>query len=544
MKSPKFKTSFSSKLQCVVPADTDKYLSLASLDNLKRFIPKSVYGEGKQDLLPIASNLCVLNAKNENDDALTGETGLAIYKTLINKYINIEHSRKYICGSIVDSFFSKFSEDYKNGAGSETLKPEDIKDLLEPFNIGYAGVIYRVIYPALCNFIIDSNDPQSKNFLSIGSSWEVGFEDYNIAIGGIYLKDAEIVTPADEKKFKELNVYLKANKGTGKKDGEYVYRVPSTEILFLGAGLTNTPASAVMGVVVPDDEEELENEENEDETKENSSTATKISVTTNNDINTEDFKITLKKTIQDTVIDVLKNEPLLNLNKSTVTASVENETENLKIMDKITDISQLNDETLKVIKASAITEFIETRVKEANTKFEALQAEKRKVDESHTSIAAQLAEATQKIETLQKNFDELDKREKERIKIEARNIRIASLDDAYNLTNEDRQVIIADIENLSDEDYGKYEGKLKVLLKGKEKQKVSTASVTTVETNTTTTADSSTTTDINKTVSTVIDSSKQTTATLPNTTSPQTESLVEKMKKGFGLNNGIKLQNR
>jgi hypothetical protein len=556
----KYKTTFANKVRCLVPEETDKYLSLASLDSLKKLIPENAMGKGKQDLLCVASNLAVINYCNENFDAMTGKTALDTYKSLIFKFLDLEHSRKYLVGSIIESLFTTFSSDYKKGIGSDILKPEDIKDLSEPFNLAYSAVIYKLLFPELCEAIIESNDPESPNYLSISSSWEVGFENFSIAVGSRYLKDAEVIENTDEVKFKELEKYLKVNGGTGMKDGSYVYRVVSDGVIFLGAGLTETPASMVRGIFTPESENDSTPEETEAkvtiqnpisklEDIDKNLTDAAATFSKLNDISFEDANNAIIAAIKsfstpETSENVMKSaQEIIDKSKkdkesaiSSVTANSNTDTNIIKVMEKITEISQITDESIKTCKASTVVEFIQNKIQEVSVKFDESEKAKKEIEKSHQSLSSELDTTKKSLETLEKEMNQIKAKENERAKQEKLNERVAALDEKFELTDEDRKFIIADIQDLEDEAYKKYETKMNVLLKGKvKKNEIQTSTASTV---------TQTTTNPATVINTAVSNGTQTTTTVPNTTSPAPETIAEQMGKAFKVNGGVKLQKR
>ena len=66
-------------------------------------------------------------------------------------------------------------------------------------------------------------------------------------------------------------------------------------------------------------------------------------------------------------------------------------------------------------------------------------------------------------------MEELVKANQEREAQEKFNQRMASLDEEYELNDEDRQVLASDIKELNDEDFESYSKKLSILLKEKNK---------------------------------------------------------------------------
>ena len=107
-KQTKFLTTFSNiKIRPVVSEEKDKYLSLASTKQLKKFIP-NIDTEANIDLLPVAFDACVVNRVNKNGDVIDNETAANVSKYFVNKPINVEHNRNHVVGCILTSNFSKF----------------------------------------------------------------------------------------------------------------------------------------------------------------------------------------------------------------------------------------------------------------------------------------------------------------------------------------------------------------------------------------------------------------------------------------------------
>jgi hypothetical protein len=110
MKNHKYTTTFSSVIKPVVSEDKDKYLALASMVELEKFLP-DVDIEKNIDLLPVAFNAFVANRVNKNGDVVDTETAVAMHDNFVNKPINIEHNRKSIVGTILTAGFSSFGSD-------------------------------------------------------------------------------------------------------------------------------------------------------------------------------------------------------------------------------------------------------------------------------------------------------------------------------------------------------------------------------------------------------------------------------------------------
>ena len=110
MKKHKYTTTFSSVVKPVVSEEKDKYLALASMVELEKFLPQ-VDVEKNVDLLPVAFNAFVANRVNKNGDVVDTDTAIAMYENFINKPINIEHNRKSVVGTILTAGFSRFGSD-------------------------------------------------------------------------------------------------------------------------------------------------------------------------------------------------------------------------------------------------------------------------------------------------------------------------------------------------------------------------------------------------------------------------------------------------
>ena len=174
MKNHKYTTTFSSVVKPVVSEEKDKYLALASMVELEKFLP-DVDVEKNVDLLPVAFNAFVANRVNKNGDVVDTDTAVAMYENFVNKPINIEHNRKSIVGTILTAGFSRFGTD-------EPLSKKEVKDLKEPFNVTLGGVVWKIVDEGLANKIESSSDPTSEDYMGISASWELGFSDYNLVV--------------------------------------------------------------------------------------------------------------------------------------------------------------------------------------------------------------------------------------------------------------------------------------------------------------------------------------------------------------------------
>ena len=183
----KYFTRFDNIVTASLNFDNNILLSKASLDPLKSLIPESVDLEKNVDLVGAAFNAAVVNRFNKNGDGIDTNTAIAFKKYFIHKPTNIEHKKQKVVGHIVNSGFSSFDK-------NEILKDEQVRGNLDPFNIALAAVVYKTVDRDFAEALVDSNDPESDFHEKISASWEIGFNDYYVAVGSNDLKEAEIVT--------------------------------------------------------------------------------------------------------------------------------------------------------------------------------------------------------------------------------------------------------------------------------------------------------------------------------------------------------------
>ena len=75
----KYKSQFNSPVKSVVSEEKDKYLALASLQKIQKFLP-DIDVKKDIDLLPIAFNSFVANRVNKNGDVVDTKTSIEIYE--------------------------------------------------------------------------------------------------------------------------------------------------------------------------------------------------------------------------------------------------------------------------------------------------------------------------------------------------------------------------------------------------------------------------------------------------------------------------------
>ena len=499
----KYNTTFANiQIKPVVSEEKDKYLSLASIANLKKFLP-DVDTSKNIDLLPIAFDACVVNRVNKNGDVINSATAAEMVKNFINKPINIEHDRSKVVGCILTANFSKFGN-------NESLAELDVKDMKEPFYITLGGVMWKIINPQLANLIEESNDPSSENYMKVSASWELGFSDYDLVLldnNNKNLEDAKFIT--DEGQKDKLSKNLKALGGTGKIDNNtYIYRQVIGDVIPLGIGLTSNPAADVQGVATKDNDKiaiiDVKLKEDESE----SSSINENNISQNDEI-------------------TVNQEGVIN-----------------RIIMKIENINQITDELLKQVKASSVTDFIQEELKKASEVFVAEKNEKdlaiKATNEKYEALSTESEKIKEELERVKAALIKFEEEKVAKANEEAFNLRMASFDEEFDLSDEDRQVLATDIKDLNEESFAAYKNKMAVLMKEKnkaakkakeEEMKKAKASEIKEEVKASTSSEQSAT----EVVDEVLDNSNVEKNSIPNSTATADVSLREKYSKAFGF---------
>ena len=450
----KYKTFFSSEIQASsFDKNKAESFSKASLDSLKSLIPEGIDLEENIDLMAVAFNAAVVNVFNKNHDGINTETAKAVYKYFVNKPTNIEHKKQKVVGHIISSGFSKYGT-------NEILAEEEIEDSYNPFNIALSALVYKTVNPEFAQLLEKSSDPEDSMHNVISASWQIGFNDYAIAIGSKNLKEAEIITA--EKQKEELKKYLKAFDGDGlMDDGTEIYRLVAGDVYPLGVGFTTNPAANVKGTIQLDKKKELEVEEkNPDEKPE------KIEVNFNdflkkiinikkNSSHTEKTHVISDKPILIKNVQKMETQELIDQLKDTILASSS---------DKFSEEAVAN--IVKVV-SDAIREKSDVYVQEkAELENQRQEAEAAKVESEQ-----KLKELEEKLTASEETLSQIQAEQEEAKKLQLFNDRMSSLDEEYDLSDEDRKILASEVSEVEDteEAFAAYQEKMSVIFKHKNK---------------------------------------------------------------------------
>jgi len=444
----KYTTAFSSNISCIDPGkDFEKVIANDSLESLRELAPKDIDLEKNLDLLGVAFNAAVANRFNKNDDGVDAQTAIAIKDYFIHKPTNIEHQKSKVVGHIVSASLSEFET-------SRLIKEEDVRESTDPFNISLAAVLYKTVNPAFVELVERSVDEEDEYYQKVSASWEIGFNDYKIALGSRDLRDAEIIS--EEKHVAELQKYLKAYGGDGKtEDGVEVYRLISGEIYPLGIGFTSAPAAAVKGV------ELLQENKNPFKIKDKR----KAIVSMTNTVSHSESEKNAQKVshfgkraviIGDQYFKVMETKDIVQ-----------------KLEEVLSDHSDNTDFSEKAV--ANVAKFFHDTILEKNeiwkkekdekeTAIKKLQEEGLAQEEDVAQLKVQLAETSVELQQLQAENNARNAADKF-------NERMSELDSAYELDDEDRILLASELKDLEmdEESFSSYRSKLAITWKHKTK---------------------------------------------------------------------------
>jgi predicted nucleic-acid-binding Zn-ribbon protein len=520
-------------VQAMVSSDEDKYLAVASVDQLKEYLPKNVDLDVNRDLMGVAFDAFVVNRGNKNGHIISTDVALAMVENFINKPFNIEHNRKVVVGVCTGFGFSEFGS-------SKPLTIEEVKARKDPFNVVLSGYVWKIVNPDFASELVESSDPSSNKYLSVSASWELGFNEFNVAKGNKNLADATIVEKEED--IVELKDRLKVFGGNGfTEDGEMVLLNLQGSVLPLGIGFTNTPAAEVSGIVISYDKpEKVETVKSEEETYVCAKCGYKgVEAEACPKCGSEDYEEMEEDEMEE---DDEVNSSEIKSNKK----SVQKQNKNVKNIMQLKNIDDITEDSIKEVAASEVREFISNRIADLAKEWQS------KVEEKETALKAaedQISALKTDLESIKADSDKV-KEEFTKIQedLKAKEIeanfqrRMSLLDEEFDLTDEDRSIIAEDLNAIeNDEQFEKWYKKFStfaaakkksakkfVLFKkeGEEKDDKETKEEKASEV----------VASEEKTVEEVISSAEVTEEVLPNASSPQETSLVEKISAAFNKN--------
>lgn len=432
----KYTTTFNNIVRgsCLNCCD-DFEVSQASLEKLQPLIPDSVDLEKNIDLVGVAFNAAVVNRFNRNGDGIDTTLAKDIKDYFINKPTNIEHNRKKVVGHIISSAFSSFES-------GELIHEDEASN--GPFNIALGALVYRVVNPSFAKMLEHTKEGETFHNL-ISASWELGFNEYNIALGSTDLSSAEIITDAAQKE--EFKQYLRAYDGEGKTDdGVEVYRIITGEVYPLGIGFTSNPAADVEGVYVakPQSLEEMMND-----APAYIETRKKISKNEKKCSLSDDLHV---KQSNDTIMDT---HNLIQEFEKVLTE---------KLGEKQSEEAVAN-------MTSVINESIKQKDEEYRAEKEAKEKLAETVEAQKVEFENSVTEMKEKLATTEAQLSELQEQNKQREAKELFNARMSSLEESFELGEADWKIVASELADLDSEEesFSSYVEKLNVVWEHKTK---------------------------------------------------------------------------
>ena len=454
MKRPfKYKTKFTGEITASSSIDDPQMnITEASLKSLRPLIPEDIDLEQNLDLVAVAFNAAVVNRFNKNGDGIDTETALAVVDHFNHKPTNVEHERDNIVGHVVSSSFSTFG-------GNEILSKAEASGTIEPFNISLAAVLYKMAGGPFAQMIEMMAENEGSYNEYISASWEVGFNDYIIALGDKDLSKAEIIT--DAKKIKEYSKCLRANEGSGEtEDGTPVYRLLCGDVYPLGIGFTTNPAADVKGIHVEKVEEEEGQEEEHEYADYNSF-----------HINNLEFLKKIKNNKE--IISQCSQEHVKTTNTKKVMENSQLIEEFTKALKDVKSEKSFSDEAVANL-GQIFRDAIKVKNEEYVEEIEQAKSEKENLLKAQADFEAKVANLEGELKETKETLSELEQDNKVREAAERFQIRMAAVNELYQLSEEDGKILASEIKSLdeSEEAFSEYQEKLAVVWAHKNKEQI------------------------------------------------------------------------
>jgi hypothetical protein len=431
------------------PEQEKWHVSQASLRDIAGIVPPHLDIEGNPDLLYFAANGAVAGLANKNGDAISQRCALAVHRSALHKFIDVEHKRNDICGVVLHPALTRFDT-------SEPILDESTVQPTDLFNMAIVGALWKSVNPKLTNYIYLVDGQTGSEALSL--SWEIAFLYYDIAVGPRELSKARIIR-AEDPEFEIYDKMLRANGGTGRDTaGQDVYRVIDGPALIVGYGIVANPAAEVRGIVA------LEGNVAPVKVEEAQPAAEPVAATVT--------------TTVDTAVSAgaASAAPSEAAAEKIITSSNEGVTPITTITMKIESLDQLKSQwaDIRVLETSAAVEDFVAGIQKGAEEYVTKLAEKENAFKVAEEARANSEKRAAELEaSLQQIRAELQQVRDAAAAAEAQakfNQRMAAFDEKFDLDDEDRKIIAADIRALNtDEEFEAYAKKCEKLMAGKKK---------------------------------------------------------------------------
>jgi hypothetical protein len=435
----KYTTTFDS----VVFASSDleeSNISKASLEALRPLIPAHIDLDRNIDLLGVAFNAAVVNKFNKNGDGISSESAVAIKDYFIHKPTNIEHDRDKIVGHIVSAGFSRYGDSSELMTDDEALIEEGA------YNIALAAVVYKTASKEFADLVVNSTDSDSDYYETVSTSWEVGFNEYVISVGGDDLHESTVIS--DPQEIEAYSPYLKALGGKGTlKDGRKVNRLIIGEIYPLGIGFTSNPAADVKGLIAQKGEAQPAKSSRNEPIDKLITKSKKIS-------HSSQENVLNKETNNNTIMD---KDTIINEFRAALDEKLGNQ-----------DFSEESVASISKVFIEAIREKGEQYVAD----LEKAKAEKEEAVQAQNSLQEKMGEVEQQLQSTQEKLAALEEENAAREAEVRFNARMELLNEIYELDEEDSKIVASELASLdeTEESFAGYQEKLAKVWKHKNKE--------------------------------------------------------------------------
>ena len=405
-------------------------ISKANIENLRGLIPTSVDLDKNIDLMGVAFNAAVVNEFNKNGDGMSTKTAIDSVQQFVHKPTNIEHDKTKIVGHIVNAGFSDYSD--------STILINVDENEQNPFNIALGAVVYKTVDKDFFETLRRSTDPKSKTHQTVSASWEVGFSEYQIAVGSKNLKDAEIIS--DPQKIIEMKGMLRAFGGKGlMDDGTPIYRLIVGDVYPLGIGFTMKPAANVKGIISEDFKEK------EEINKSDKSQATQLKKISNK------ISQNLKNTVNNTKI--MELETLLSEIKASLTEK------------------KFSEEAIAGMTAT-FADAIKQKDEEYQASLEAAEQEKVKIASANEELQASVESIKEELKSAQERIAGFEAAKTAEEAVARFNARMEEIDSLYDLEESDAAFIAEKIKGLdaTEESFASFKSELEIFWASKNKE--------------------------------------------------------------------------
>ena len=389
-------------------ASAASYFSKASLENLESLIPSDVDLNKNIDLMAVAFNAAVINRFNKNGDGIDSKTAVAINNYFVHKPTNIEHNRDQVVGHIVSSGFSTFGD-------SQIMSEEQVLSSTEPINISLAAVVYKMANESLAEMLEGSDSISAP---TISTSWELGFNEYAVAVGSQDLKDCEVLYGEEAK---NLEKNLVAFGGSGKlEDGRACHRLVIGEVFPLGVAFTTKPAADVEGVYVAEDKQ-INNEELVAKSK--------------------SFNNMKNKSSQNNKTNVIENEETINMETEKLINSLE------ALLDEKRRANDFSEEAVASI-SKLVNDVIIEKSTEWKSRVEEAETQKQEIEQAQAEMANKYDAIENELKSAQEKIQQLEEENSVRERETAFNSRMEALSSEFELGEDDLKIVASEVQTL------------------------------------------------------------------------------------------------